>query len=156
MPSYPAFKGTVCFQPHVVILGAGASRAAFPNGDANGTKLPLMTDFVEIVGLGDLLERNGLDYRNKNFETLYDEIVAVRGADSFTRILNERIYEYFAGLQIPDEPTLYDYLVLSLRGKDVIATFNWDPFLALAYQRNYHVGEMPHILFMHGNVQVGV
>ena len=28
-------------KPHVVILGAGASAAAFPNGDKNGNKLPL-------------------------------------------------------------------------------------------------------------------
>jgi hypothetical protein len=27
---------------HVVILGAGASYAAFPDGDKNGRKLPLM------------------------------------------------------------------------------------------------------------------
>jgi len=27
---------------HVVILGAGASRAVLPNGDTNGKKLPVM------------------------------------------------------------------------------------------------------------------
>ena len=32
--------------PHVVILGAGASLAAFPDGDKNGRKLPLMNDIV--------------------------------------------------------------------------------------------------------------
>ena len=34
-------------RPHVVILGAGASYAAFPNGDMHGRKLPLMNNFVE-------------------------------------------------------------------------------------------------------------
>ena len=36
-------------RPHVVILGAGASLAAFPNGDANGIRLPLMLDFIEKI-----------------------------------------------------------------------------------------------------------
>lgn len=36
-------------KPHVVILGAGGSYAAFPNGDRNGKKLPLMNNFVETL-----------------------------------------------------------------------------------------------------------
>ncbi|MFW6223076.1 MAG: hypothetical protein ACOC3T_05645 [Bacteroidota bacterium] len=36
-------------RPHVVILGAGASAAAFPQGDANGKKLPVMNDLADIV-----------------------------------------------------------------------------------------------------------
>ncbi len=36
-------------RPHVVLLGAGASRAAFLNGDRNGKILPLMADFVKHV-----------------------------------------------------------------------------------------------------------
>ena len=34
--------------PHVVMLGAGASVAAFPNGDKNGRKVPLMKDLVGV------------------------------------------------------------------------------------------------------------
>ncbi|MDT8452640.1 MAG: hypothetical protein RQ936_07855, partial [Gammaproteobacteria bacterium] len=41
-------------KPHVVILGAGASYAAFPNGDARGNKLPLMNNFVETLGIEKL------------------------------------------------------------------------------------------------------
>lgn len=44
-------------KPHVVILGAGASYAAFPNGDKNGKKLPLMNNFVETLGIEELIER---------------------------------------------------------------------------------------------------
>lgn len=33
-------------RPHVVLLGAGASRAAFPSGEETGKHLPLMNDFV--------------------------------------------------------------------------------------------------------------
>ena len=46
--------------PHVVILGAGASYAAFPNGDRNGKKLPLMNNFVETLGIEKLIERSGI------------------------------------------------------------------------------------------------
>ena len=35
----PSFGG-----PHVVLLGAGASRAVCTNGDKHGRKLPLMSD----------------------------------------------------------------------------------------------------------------
>ena len=38
MPTLPALdlKTNINHSPHVVILGAGASKAAFPIGDANG------------------------------------------------------------------------------------------------------------------------
>ncbi len=53
-------------------------------------------------------------------------------------------------------PTLYDHLILSLRDKDVIATFNWDPFLIQAYRRNHKtVKSLPKIVFLHGNVLSG-
>jgi hypothetical protein len=44
-------------RPHIVLLGAGASRAAFPNGDRNGMKLPLMCDLVEMLGLDSVLDK---------------------------------------------------------------------------------------------------
>lgn len=40
--------------PHVIILGAGASRAPCPNGDKTGRILPLMNDFIDILDLNDL------------------------------------------------------------------------------------------------------
>lgn len=50
-------------RPHLVLLGAGASLAAFPNGDKNGLKLPLMNNFVETVeGLSDCFDKNGITY----------------------------------------------------------------------------------------------
>jgi hypothetical protein len=66
---------------------------------------------------------------------------------------------YFARMELPDEPTLYDYLVLSLTGRDVIATFNWDPFLFQALCRNCkRVGKenLPWPLYLHGNTAIGV
>ena len=56
----------------------------------------------------------------------------------------------------PAGPTLYDHLVLGLRKKDVIATFNWDPFLVQAIRRNAILSDRgPQLLFLHGNVMVG-
>jgi len=73
--------------------------------------------------------------------------------------VEELIYDYFARMELPEEPTLYDHLVLSLTGRDVIATFNWDPFIWQAMCRNYHrVGNnnLPHPLYLHGNTAIGV
>ena len=51
-------------RPHLVLLGAGASLAAFPDGERNGMKLPLMNNFVETVyGLSDYFDRCGIDYK---------------------------------------------------------------------------------------------
>src|SRR5205823_3445740 len=41
---------------------------------------------------------------------------------------------------------------LSLRRKDAIFTFNWDPFLFDAWVRNRRLG-LPEIFFLHGNVR---
>ena len=38
-------------RPHVVILGAGASCAAIPNGDKNGKKISAMSGFIDKLGL---------------------------------------------------------------------------------------------------------
>ncbi len=46
---------------------------------------------------------------------------------------------------------------LCLRKKDVIVTFNWDPFLIQSRQRLLRLGvsELPILLFLHGNVAMG-
>lgn len=57
---------------------------------------------------------------------------------------------------LPDKPTIYDFLILSLRRKDLIATFNWDPFLVQAYKRvARYTNNLPNLAFLHGNVAVG-
>lgn len=142
-------------RPHVVLLGAGASRAAFPNGERNGRRLPLMTDFCEVLSVGEVLDPLGIDYRDQDFEELYTKLASEPSlADACSR-LEAVIYRYFDSLALPDEPSLYDYLMLSLRSKDVIATFNWDPFLVQAARRNPHEGGHPSLLFLHGNVYAG-
>jgi hypothetical protein len=57
-------------RPHVVLLGAGASRATCLAGDKNGKVLPLMLDFTKVLGLGPMLSGWGLD-PNQNFEDIF-------------------------------------------------------------------------------------
>lgn len=142
-------------RPHLVVLGAGASRAACPTGDRTGRKLPVMLDLVETLGLGPALDRAGIEHGGRNFEIIYQDIFTGSKDPLLRREVEDTVRQYFASLRLPDSPTVYDHLVLSLRPKDVIATFNWDPLLVEACQRNSHVAKHPHVLFLHGNVAIG-
>jgi hypothetical protein len=146
---------TTNHHPHVVILGAGASRAACLGGDANGKTLPLTNDLVRILGLEELLLKHGYDPA-VNFELTYSSMYGSPEADEARVELERRVRGFFSDLVLPASPTFYDYLVLGLRGKDLIATFNWDPLLFQAYGRNEHVGPLPKWHVLHGNVCIGV
>ncbi len=110
-------------RPHVVILGAGASVAAFPQGDKNGKRLPVMANFIEVLGLTRDLHRLGVDFEGRGFEELYSDLDAAGNEKAIT-LIEDTVRRYFSDLELPDVPTIYDHLVLSLRPKDVIATFN--------------------------------
>lgn len=142
--------------PNVIVLGAGASRAAFPNGDKYGRKLPLMKDFIEILNLRELLNENSIPVTSNNIEDIYSELYKSKSNTDLILELNERIVNYFSYLKLPDEVTLYDELLLTLQKKDIIFSFNWDPLILQAYSRNYKIGELPEIWFLHGNVLQGV
>jgi hypothetical protein len=92
------------------------------------------------------------------FEDLYDELASSGKNEGLRRLIEKRVYSYFSSLMLPTVPTIYDYLILSLREKDIIASFNWDPFLLQAYMRNEVVtnSHRPQIAFLHGNVSVGI
>lgn len=141
-------------KPHLVILGAGASYAAFPNGDRNNKKLPLMSNLIGIIGLEDLIKSSGLKFTTNNFEEIYSQLCDDDNYNELRIELENKIYNYFSKMELPDTPTIYDYLILSMRKKDYIATFNWDPFLVQAYYRNRAIGELPNLIFLHGNVSV--
>lgn len=142
-------------RPHVVILGAGASKAAFPEGDRNGKPIPLMDSLISIIGLSDELELCGIDYKGKNFEEIYSELSDNSNNTDVVTSVENKIWDYFNTLELPPYPTLYDHLVLSLREKDIIATFNWDPFLFHACWRNHTKANLPHVVYLHGNVSIG-
>lgn len=139
-------------RPHLVILGAGASLAAFPDGDRNGERLPVMRTFADVVGLNDLLRNAGIPGPYDDFEAIYSDIAVDPSCTHLKEEIERRVDSYFSLLELPDDPTLYDHLVLSLRPKDVIATFNWDPFLCQAASRNHEFAGVPTLLFLHGNV----
>ena len=155
-PIFPSIAAADGQRPHFVLLGAGASRAACPNGDANGSVLPLMADLVAVLGLEPLLERAGVSHQNRDFEAVYSELVARGDPSSGLEQLENEIRSYFSGLRLPEVPTLYDYIALSLCKRDVIATFNWDPFLVQACARSSRGSDSPVLLFLHGNTKVAV
>ncbi len=142
-------------RPHIVILGAGASLAACPNGDQHGLPLPLMLNLVETLELGEILDQAGISHAGCNFEDVYNRIHNDPDFSSTRHLIEARVAEYFRQLELPDAPNIYDYLVLSLRPKDGIATFNWDPFLYQACQRNHRMTALPKIFFLHGCSIVG-
>jgi len=130
--------------PHVVLLGAGASYACIPKGDKNGRRISCMDNFFENTGI-DI----GYTGSYKNLEDIYQDI------DSVKRILlEEKIRECFNKFELPDAPTIYDALVISLTKKDFIASFNWDPLLVQAFQRCRKITkDLPEVAFLHGNVR---
>jgi hypothetical protein len=141
-------------RPHVVVLGAGASRAVCPRGDKNGRVLPLMQDLTGIVGLRRLLRSWGID-PDQNFEEIFSDLYE-SGEKRKVESIQKTVEGYFQQLELPDKPTIYDHLILSLRDKDLVATFNWDPLLAQAYIRNRWAKlGLPRVAFLHGNVAVG-
>ncbi len=145
-------------RPHMVLLGAGASRAALPKGDQYGRVVPLMNDLVDILGLRPLLRDYGLDSGNSDFEALYSSLADSGNNPDLLERLEREVFQYFAALELPDRPTLYDRLVLSLRPKDVIASFNWDPLLWQSMCRiagRFDKDILPTPVFLHGNVAVG-
>jgi len=158
MPTLPPLDKTVNLAPHVVLLGAGASIAAYHAWGSTGPPLPSMLDLIDVLDLRN--EIRGYGYRGDdfNFEAFYDDLASTGQHEELRLLIEHRVFEYFSKLKLPDSPTIYDYLILSLREKDVIATFNWDPFLVQAINRNEVAARIqrPRILFLHGNVSVSV
>lgn len=144
-------------RPHVVLLGAGASRAALPNGDKNGRQVPLLRDVADELNLTELFPNDLKELARSNFESAYSQLYDRKAAKILDKI-NKQVHKYFSELELPDEPNLYDIINLSLREKDAIFTFNWDPFLMQSRIRLAKAGvttKFPKIFFLHGNATVG-
>ena len=145
-------------RPHVVILGAGATMAAIPNGDKRGKKCSVMYNFLGNMGLVDIentIKTIIPDAPIDNLESLYSYLAKEKKYDKVRSTLEEAIYKIMSEFDIPEELTIYDFLILSLRGKDCIATFNWDPLLVQAYNRSTkYTDNLPRLLFLHGNVAI--
>jgi len=143
---------------HVVIIGAGASKASCDrNPEKNGNKIPLMNNLPKIIDLKEELKDINNKHCSSNFEILFSELYKQEKNSKRLKNIEQKIYDYFSNLKLPNNPTIYDYLILSLRSKDLIASFNWDPFLWQAYERNIVLTKnLPQIAFLHGNVAIGI
>ena len=143
-------------RPHVVILGAGASCATIPNGDRLGKKIPVMKGFLNAFDLEYLIDGVTLHTRSDNIEDIYSELSERPECADKVKSIEEAIVRVMSSFEIPEEPTVYDYLILSLREKDLIATFNWDPLLLQAYYRVRNItSNLPMLCVLHGNVACG-
>lgn len=152
----PNFDEKRLIDPHVVIVGAGASIAACKK-DKNGKEVPALKNIHVVLGLTDELKKyNFSDEQMEDFEKLFSNINGKAEYKELQKKLEHEVCNYFSELQIPEGPTLYDYLILSLTQKDAIISFNWDPFLMQAYRRNIDVGNLPELIFPHGNSGVGL
>lgn len=56
---------------HTIILGAGATIAAIPNGDKNGNKSSVMNGLIEKLHLEDILNGIILNTKSDNLEDIY-------------------------------------------------------------------------------------
>lgn len=155
MPTLPRFDKNVNLSAHVVILGTGASKASYLHSGCIGNPVPLMNDITDMLNLRSPIEEAGFEIDDIDFEAFYDDLKTSGDYPKLQKLIEDRVYDYFSRLHLPEKPTIYDYLVVSLRDKDLIATFNWDPFLLQAYRRNATVKRLPRIAFLHGNVGVG-
>lgn len=144
-------------RPHVFILGAGATIAAIPHGDKNGLKCSVMNNFIEELNLSPLLASVKLKTTSSNLEDIYSELDSIPEYSSVKDELENQIIRKFSQYVLPAKPTIYDYLILSLRSKDYIFTFNWDDLLIQAYNRVCTITkDLPQLVFLHGNIGVGI
>lgn len=147
----------MCQRPHLFVLGSGATKATIPNGDKNGLQSPVMSELIKELEMESLLAGAKLQTSSDNIEDLYSELHKKPEYTNVVKAIENRIISHYQQMQIPDAPTLYDYLIISLREKDCIATFNWDPLLIQAYNRvNKITKDLPEILFLHGCVAAGL
>lgn len=151
----PNNKNMRLLDPHVVIVGAGASIAAC-RVDKNGMEVPLLKNIHNILGMTDELKKYHFsDDEMQDFELLYSNIYGKAEYASLQMYLENGVIEYFKKITIPDELTLYDYLILSLTEKDAIISFTWAPFLMQAYRRNLSVGNLPMLIFPQTDCNLG-
>lgn len=140
-----------CKRPHVVIVGAGASRAVM------GNQCPTMADAVDVIGLDSILKGVELETASRNIEAIYGELFnREKECEQVRQSLEIALHNYFSKVKLPDEITIYDLLLLSLTKKDCVASFNWDSLLIQAYNRVTEItSNLPRLFFLHGNVGAG-
>lgn len=139
-------KDLYCQRPHVVIVGAGASRAVM------GKSCPTMNEAIEQVGLDRILEGFMLETKARILKiyivSCLDVVMSVKRTDSNGKNFMN-IFKCAASIFLDHLRPL----ILSLTEKDCIVSFNWDSLLIQAYNRVAKITwNRPEILFLHGNV----
>jgi hypothetical protein len=72
-PPQNSLHDNVNLAPHIVLLGAGASVAAYLDWGRVGNPLPSMQDLIDTLALRKDIEGAGFDPDGLNFEAFYDE-----------------------------------------------------------------------------------
>lgn len=141
-------ESTFMGKPHVLLLGAGASKEALPNGDKNGKPVPILRELATELKIFQYFPKDLQELSKSDFEAAYSKLFN-RGQSKSLQEINNLVSEYFSELELPDQVNLYDMLHLTLREKDVIATFNWDPFLMQSRIRLCKLGviKFPKLFF---------
>ena len=140
---------------HLVILGAGSTIAAIPNGDKNGNFSYTLDNLLKDKCFALFVEKvqaNG--YPTSDVEALCNQLYKEDKPfyDEFESLVRKK----YASLELPESFTILDRLVLSLTPDDAIISFNWDDLVVQAYQRmSKYVPEkmLPKLAFPHGNAQ---
>ena len=109
---------------------------------------PLMADFLEVLpSVQEHLLEAGVEVDENDFELTYSRMAKNGEHSAVAATIETEIYNYFDSLRLPPTPTLYDHLMLALRKKHVIATFNWDPLLLQAARRCSFRVSSSHVFF---------
>ena len=117
-----------------ILLGARASRTSFPDGARSLRQIPVMHELVDTLALRTLIERV-VRFQNEDFELIYSRLAADSQHDATKREIG-KVGAYFSSLNLPEEATIYNRILLSLRKGDAVFTFDWDTFLFDAYADN--------------------
>lgn len=140
---------------HLVILGAGSTIATIPNGDKNGNHAYTLNGFLKDPFFANFLDSLESKYTSKtDVEKMCAQLYVEdrRRYDEFETLIREK----YESLQLPDEFTILERLVMSLTADDAIISFNWDDLIVQAYNKAKEFIPMtllPNLYFPHGNAQ---
>src|SRR5688572_26436276 len=94
LPTLPPVDGVVNHAPHVVILGAGASIAAYQDWGRTGNALPSMQGLIDTLALRGDIESAGFNADGLNFEAFYDALASTGAHAELRRKIEAKVYSY--------------------------------------------------------------
>ncbi|MGM9684964.1 MAG: hypothetical protein ACI3YI_01895, partial [Bacteroidaceae bacterium] len=118
----------------MVILGAGSTIATIPKGDKNGEFSYTLDNLLNDKCFASFVKKvQAKDFQTDDVEALCNQLYKEDKPlyDEFESLVRKK----YARLELPEEFTILDRLVLSLTPNDAIVSFNWDDLVIQAYQR---------------------